>query len=449
MLESVTQFTTKEIEETIQRLGDLIRINTTNPPGNEIAACRYLAAIFDQEQIPYKIIEPSPNRASLVARLKGDGTREPLLLTSHLDVVPCERDKWSVDPFKGEMKDGFIWGRGAVDMKNMTALSLGIFLKTHREKKPLKRDLIFAAIADEEAGCEFGSKYLVQNHADLIQAEYALNEVGGFSMDVNGHSFYPIGVAEKGLCWLKITAKGTAGHGAVPHDDQAIGHVCLAGHKLIKEGLPFHNSKIVNEFVDHLAGKQTLIQKLVLKLTKNPALSDFVINTFFPDKARARHFKNMFRNLATPTMLKAGQKENVIPSTASMVVDGRILPGQTVLGFIDEVKNLIGDGFDIEILQAAEPSETPADEEFFGKLSSALKKHDPAAIPVPFLIPGFTDAQHYKKLGIKCYGFVPLKLPPDLNFAALFHGHDERLPVASLEFGLKVLWDVVSSVAFS
>jgi len=433
----------EEIKEAVRNLQNLLRINTTNPPGNEIAACRYIADIFDKEGISYQILESAPTRANIIARIEGDGSEKPLLLTSHLDVVPCERDKWDEDPFGGEIKDGYIWGRGAVDMKQMTALELAVFLKAHREKTPLKRDLIFAAVADEEAGCTYGSKWLVENHPDLVRAEYAVNEVGGFSLHVNDSVFYPIGVAEKGLCWFKIIAKGDPGHGAMPHDNQAIPHLCFAGQQLAENKLPFHSTELVTQFVSELAKRQKFPKNIILNSIKNRFLHGFILNNLFPDKARARVFKNMFRNLGTPTQLKAGYKENVIPSEAELVVDGRFLPCSTVESFLQEVKDLIGPNFDIEVIQAEEANQTDYDNSFFETLKETLSTHHPGSIPVPFLISGFTDAKHYAKLGIKCYGFAPTKISPELNFAAMFHGHNERIPVDSLDFGVRVMWDMI------
>lgn len=440
----MTAITESESAATLENLCRLIQIDTTNPPGNELKACLYLSEIFKREEIPYQILESAPGRANIVARLKGDGSAKPFLLTSHLDVVPVERDKWDVDPFSGEIKDGFVWGRGAVDMKQMTALELAVFLKAKREGVKLKRDLIFCAVADEEAGCRLGSKWLVENHSELIRAEYAVNEVGGFSLTIDKHIFYPIGVAQKGVCWFKVVAEGRPGHGALPHDDQAIDHVCFATQKLAKNNLPFHNTRIVSEFIAEIAKRQAFPKNLVLKgLTKRP-LSGFIINNLITDKDKAQGFKNMFRNLATPTMLAAGQKENVIPSTATVTLDGRILPEHTVSGFLIEVQNLIGQGFRIEIIHAEEPHQIEDyDNSFYEILKTSLVKFDAAAIPVPFLIPGYTDAKHYERLGIKCYGFAPTKLPAEINFSALYHGHNERLPVSAIKFGLDVLWDVV------
>lgn len=435
--------TEQESQETIQHLQRLVQINTTNPPGNEVEACRYLANLFDREEIPYKILEAAPNRGNIVAHLRGDGSKKPLLLASHLDVVPAERDKWDVDPFSGVVKDGFIWGRGTVDMKQMTAMELAVFLKAHREKVPLKRDLIFAAVADEEVGCELGSKWLVENHPDLIRAEYGLNEVGGFSLTVNDTVFYPIGVGIKGVCWLNIKAQGKPGHGAMPHNDQALPRLTHAAHKLSSRGLPFHKSELVTEFIHTLAKYQRFPINIILKSITKPILSGFILNKIFPDKMQARNFLNLLHNLATPTVMHAGTATNVIPSWATLSVDGRILPGQTVDSFLAEVKRLLGPGFEYEITSQSEPIETDYHNDFFDTLKTSLIKHDPGAVPMPYLIPAFTDAKFYNKLGIKCYGFAPMKLPKEMDFKSLFHAHNERIPVEAIKFGVQVLWDVI------
>lgn len=441
----MTAMTEEDASAAVKTLQDLIRIDTVNPPGNEIAACRHLKNVFDREGIACTVLEAAPGRANIVARLPGDGSSRPFLLTSHLDVVPVERDKWSCDPFSGEIHDGFIWGRGAVDMKQMTALELGVFLKLKRDGVKLKRDVIFAAVADEEAGCKFGSKWLVEKHPDLIRAEYAVNEVGGFSLDVEGTTFYPIGVAQKGVCWFDIVATGTPGHGAMPHDDQAIDHVCLAAHKLTSKPLPFHRTKIVSDFISQLAARQKFPKNLVLKSLLDENFSEAALR-LIPDKGKARNFKNMLRHIATPTTLKAGYKENVIPGEATVGIDGRVLPEHTVAGFLAEVQELIGPGFRIDVRHAEEPCaiEDYGTDPFFETLKSSLAKYDPGCVPVPFLIPGYTDAKHYRELGTKCYGFAPTKLPPELNFGQMYHGHDERIPVSAMRFGLDVLWDAVT-----
>lgn len=439
----MSSLSTQDIQNCIQYLRQLIQINTVNPPGNEIAAVRYIKSLLDQKNIPCTILEAAPTRANIITRLKGDGSKKPLLLTTHLDVVPVESAEWEVDPFEAQIRDGFIWGRGAVDMKNMAAMELAVFLKLAENPANLKRDVIFAGVADEEAGCHHGSQWLVKNHPDLIRAEYGLNEVGGFSLWVDDQVFYPIGVAEKGVCWFEVTAKGEPGHGSMPHANQAVAKLAHATSKLAENNLPFHAAVPVCDFLDHLAIHQPYPKKIVLKLLKNKYLSNFIIHHLLPKNKQAQGFWNLFRNTTSPTILRAGAKVNVIPSQAHMQVDGRILPGSCVQEFIAEVKQAIGQNFDFKILEAQEPCVFPYPNDFYQLLQKSLKKHDPAAHPLPFMIPGFTDSNHYSKLGIILYGFAPAKLPRDLDFTALFHGHNERIPISAVEFGVKVLWDVV------
>ncbi|MBI2338964.1 MAG: M20/M25/M40 family metallo-hydrolase, partial [Deltaproteobacteria bacterium] len=275
-------------QEAVTHLQNLLRINTTNPPGNEIEAVKYLAGVLDKENIPFQIVEPSPGRASLVARLKGNGSKRPLLLTSHIDVVPAEEKEWQYPPFSGHLKDGFIWGRGAVDMKQMTAMELMVFLAAKREGLSLKRDLIFAAVADEEAGCKWGSRWLVEKRPELIEAEYALNEVGGFSLHIDNHVFYPIGVAERGVCWFKVKARGEPGHGSIPHDNQAVVKIAEAAEKIGVRSLPYHLHPLAGKFISFLAAHQKFPRGFILNLLKRPALAGFILRRLFPDKKQAK-----------------------------------------------------------------------------------------------------------------------------------------------------------------
>ncbi|MDO8520152.1 MAG: M20/M25/M40 family metallo-hydrolase [Deltaproteobacteria bacterium] len=429
--------------EALNHFQNLIRINTTNPPGNEIEAVKYISALLQKEGIPHEIFEPAPGRASLIARITGTGAKKPLLLTSHLDVVPVEAEKWSHPPFSGEIHDGCVWGRGAVDMKQMAAMSLMMLLTAKRNGVRLSRDLIFAAVADEEAGCQWGSQWLVENKPQLLDAEYALNEVGGFCVTIGEHRLYPIGVAEKGICWFKITVEGDPGHGSIPHDNQAVVKMSGAVSRIGEKTMPFHQTAIACRFVNQLAKHEKSLRSLVLKGLTLKLFNRFILEKIFPDKRKARSFHALFHNTMSPTVFKAGSKINVIPSTAELSIDGRILPGETVESFIEEARQIIGPGFGLEILRSWKPLEVPHDNPFFDLLAQSLKANDSQAVAVPYLMPGFTDAAHYNRLGIKTYGFAPVRLPPGMDFSSLFHGHNERIPVDGFYFGLKVLWDVV------
>lgn len=431
-------------QEAVGYFRDLLRIDTTNPPGNEKLAIDYLAGILSKEGIDFQVFEPIKDRANLVLRIKGDGSKRPLLLSSHVDVVHAEPEHWEVPPFSGEIKDGCIWGRGAIDMKHMTVMNLMMVLLAHRNKVKLKRDLIFLAVADEEDGCEWGSLWMVNNHPDLINAEYCLNEGGGFTLHLDKHVFYPIGVAEKGLCWFKVTARGRPGHGSMPHDHQAVHHIADKLKKFKKKGLGFHPHPLVESFVKSIAKTQSFPKNIFLKLLSKKRSHDFIINHLIKDEEKGDSFYAMFHNTASPTKLRAGSKINVIPSFAEAHFDGRILPGQSVESFLAEFRHVMGEDLEIEAFQKWDPTITDYENDFFDSLKKALLKNDPHAIPVPFLIPGFTDSAHYSRLGIKCYGFSPIYLEKGMSYAHMFHGHNERIPVKGFEFGVKVLWDVIN-----
>lgn len=431
----------------LEHLQNLIRINTTNPPGNELAAVLYLKSVLDAAQIDYKIFEPKPGRASIIARLHGDGTAKPFLMSSHLDVVPADAKAWSVDPFAGIIQDDCIWGRGAVDMKNMTAMTLSVLLKLKADNVPLKRDVIFAAVADEEAGSVHGSKWLVDNHPELLRAEYGVNEVGGFSLNLGGQTFYPIGVAEKGVVWFEIVAKGESGHGSLPHQKQVLQKIGKALVTLTQNKMPFQASPVVCDFIDSLSAGLTFPKNLLVRGLKNKFLNPLLLK-LQADQHSALKLRAMFQNTIAPTLLSASDKINVIAGSAKIGIDGRILPGSSIEEFFANLKKILkpslGEDYEIQILHAQNPSIIPDYRNaFFTSLCDTLQKLDPGSHPIPFLVPGFSDSHHYHRLDIKCYGFAPAKLPAHMNLADLYHAHNERLPLAALEFGLRALWDVV------
>jgi acetylornithine deacetylase/succinyl-diaminopimelate desuccinylase-like protein len=430
-------------QQAVSYLQELIRINTSNPPGNEKLAIDFIASILDEEKIDYTIVGKDPNRPNLVAKIPGDGSLKPLLLTSHVDVVLANPDEWKYPPFSGEIHEDCIWGRGAIDMKQMTIMELICFVFIHQQKIPLKRDLILACVSDEEAGCEYGSQYLVENHPELIQAEYALNEVGGFSLYQNEQTFYPIGVAEKGVCWLKINLKGQAGHGSIPHDDQAIVKLSKIISELDQKFLSYSLAHSMKGFIDGLASSFKFPQSKILKSLKNSSLANFLFQNILPKNKQTKSFYALLHNTATVTKINAGKKINVIPSKAELEIDGRIIPGHTVNSFLKDLKGILGENIDLEIIKAWDPVEVTENSDLYNQICTSLKKYDPKAITIPYLIPGFTDAAWYSKLGIKTYGFAPVKLPPDIVFSDLFHGPNERIPVEGFLFGIDVFYDVI------
>jgi acetylornithine deacetylase/succinyl-diaminopimelate desuccinylase-like protein len=423
---------------------DLLRIDTTNPPGNERPAADYLAAILTREGIPFEIVESEPTRASLIARLAGTGAKGPLLLNGHLDVVPADPEHWQHPPFSATEVDGYVWGRGAIDMKNMVTMSLMALVVLKRSGAVLDRDVIFVAVADEEAACDKGSLFLVDKHPDLVRAEYVLNEVGGHTLHMSGRRFYPIQVAEKGICWFEMTAKGEPGHGSMPHPKNAVVRLARAIEALARVRLPQHNTAVVENFLRTLARGAPFPERRVLPLLLSPPLAGQlldVIGRSNPDQAMG--LNAMLRNTASPTMVSAGKKINVIPSSASAMIDGRTIPGQPVESFLAEVRRVVGDDIDLVVHTQHSGTTSSAETPLFDTICRVLERHDSGAVPVPYMIPGFTDSFAYAKLGATCYGFSPLRLGPELNFSRLYHGHDERIPVDGFLWGVRVLCELV------
>jgi len=437
-------------DDALELLSRLLRMQTVNAPGrnpNETDAASLIAELLRAEGLEPEVLESAPGRGNVVCRLRGDGTGgDPILLSGHLDVVPVEVDKWQRDPFAGEVHNGWMWGRGAVDMKHMVAMEVMTLILLHRAGVPLKRDLIFAGVADEEAGCDQGSLWLARNHPEKVRGEYVISEIGGFTMHMKGQHFYPVQVAEKGICWMTITAEGTPGHGSLPNRDNPIARIGRAAELLATRRLPHHVTPVVERFVRTLAAKQPLPNSLVLKGLLSKPLCGHVLDRVFPDPGLAATFDAMLHNTANPTVLRAGLKINQVPGAASVQVDGRLLPGQTGQDLIDEIKALIGPGYRYDIDREMPASVTDTDDPIAARIDTVLRRHDDKAVPIRNLLPGFTDAKAYTELGMKCWGFSPLKLPEGVAFSAMFHGHNERVPVDGVRWGLRVLVDLVSGL---
>lgn len=422
-------------DEVVRICRDLLRIDTTNTGDlettkGERAAAEYVAASLDEVGVESQIRESAPGRTSLVARIPGaDPSRPALLVHGHLDVVPADATEWSVPPFEGELKDGFLWGRGAVDMKDFDAMVLAVVRQWRREDRTPPRDIVLAFLADEEAGGAYGAHHLVDTEPELFDGcTEAVGEVGGFSFTVSRDlRLYLIETAEKGLDWLRLHAKGRPGHGSMINDDNAITALSEAVARLGRHRFPMVLTPTV----------RTLLQQI----------SDALGIAFDPDDpeptiAKLGNLATLIgatiRNTANPTRLAAGYKENVIPSAATATVDCRTLPGQADL-FLDQLKAVVGPDIGIEYVQRQPALETTFDGPLVDAMVAALRAEDPGARAVPYMLSGGTDAKAFARLGIRCFGFSPLRLPPDLNFAALFHGIDERVPVDGLQFGVRVL----------
>ncbi len=417
-------------DEVVSLLSDLIQINTSNPTHPERPAAEWVAARLDEVGITSQIIEAAPGRASTVARIEGtDSSRAPLLIHGHLDVVPAEASEWSVNPFGGEVRDGYVWGRGAVDMKDMDAMTLALVRQWARTGHKPPRDIVLAFVSDEEAGGRQGAHYLVDNHPELFaDCSEAISEVGGFSLTVsNDLRLYLIQTAEKGIHWLRLRAEGRPGHGSMVHDDNAVTRLAAAVTRIGSYEFPVHITDTVRRFLEDLADLTGID---IDPDDPGPALPKL--------GAMARMIGASLRNTVNPTMLEAGYKANVIPSSAEATIDARFLPGheQELLDTLDE---LMGDGVTRSDLVSDIAVETGFDGALVDAMSAALRAEDPGARPVPYLMSGGTDAKSFSELGIRCFGFAPLRLPPDLDFSALFHGIDERVPIDGLQFGVRVL----------
>ncbi|MCW2087637.1 UNVERIFIED_ORG: acetylornithine deacetylase/succinyl-diaminopimelate desuccinylase-like protein [Rhodococcus erythropolis] len=428
--------------EVVELVSSLIRFDTSNTgeletTKGERACAEWVAAQLQEVGYETEYVESgAPGRGNVFARLKGaESGRGALMLHGHLDVVPAEPADWSVHPFAGTVQDGYVWGRGAVDMKDMVGMILALARQFKAEGVVPPRDLVFAFVADEEAGGKYGCQWLVEHRPDLFEGvTEAVGEVGGFSLTVprpdgTDRRLYLVETAEKGLGWMRLTAKGRAGHGSFLHDDNAVATLAGAVSRLAAHQFPIVISDSVAEFLTAV-GEET-------GLDFDPRSPD-IDGTLAKLGTIANIIGATFRDTANPTMLKAGYKANVIPQTAEAVFDCRVLPGRQA-EFERTVDQLIGPDVTREWITKLDSYETTFDGHLVDAMNEAILAHDPEARTVPYMLSGGTDAKAFAKLGIRCFGFAPLQLPPELDFSALFHGVDERVPVDALLFGTRVL----------
>jgi acetylornithine deacetylase/succinyl-diaminopimelate desuccinylase-like protein len=420
-------------DEVVSICQDLIRIPSVNygdGKGDEKAVAQYVVASLAEVGIPAKIYESAPGRCNVIAKFEGVESERPgLVVHGHLDVVPANADDWQVDPFAAEIRDGAIWGRGAVDMKNVDAMILAIVRNWKRSGFKPPRNILLAFFADEEAGSNFGSRYMTREHPEVFNGySEAISEVGGFSVTLhNGKRLYFIEAAQKGIHWIKLTANGRAGHGSMVNDDNAITQLSDAVAKLGQYSWPQRYTRTV----------KVLFRKIA-EATGRPYNEEDLRPLLDEIGPTARMIGATLSNTANPTMLDAGYKANVIPGSASAVIDGRFLPG-----YEDElnstIRSIVGPEIEIETLTRDIALEVNFTGPLVDAMCAAIIEQDPEGIPVPYLMSGGTDNKALSELGIVGYGFSPLRLPADLDFMALFHGVDERVPIESLHFGVRAL----------
>jgi len=417
-------------DEVVDLCRDLIRIDTSNPIKPERPAAEYMAEKLAEVGLAPEIFESEPGRASVVARIEGaDTTRGALLIHGHLDVVPADRADWTVDPFAGEIKDGCLWGRGAVDMKDMDAMSLAVLRQWVREGRKPPRDVVVAYLADEEAGGTKGSHWLVDNHPEQFEGcTESISEVGGFSLQIRDDlRLYPVQTAQRGMAWMKLTARGRAGHGSLVNTANAVTELAEAVARIGRYAWPVRLTKTVEAFLDELGGAIGVeidphdLRPVAAKLGTITALVAATL-----------------RNTANPTMLEAGYKINVIPQTASAHIDGRFLPGYEE-EFFATIDELLGPNVTRETVHSDIALETGWDGALVDAMKAAITAEDPQGRAIPYCLFGGTDDKAFSLLGIRGFGFSPVRLTPDLDFAGMFHGVDERVTIEGLKFGTRVL----------
>ena len=433
--------------EVVDLCRDLIRIDTSNygsadGPGERKAA-EHVASLLDEVGIESRILESEPGRASVVARWggapagsAGQERTDALLLHGHLDVVPAAAEDWQVHPFSGEVQDDYVWGRGAVDMKDFDAMLLSVVRARQKAGQAPERPVVLCFTADEEAGGHLGAEVLVRDHPEEFEGcTEAVGEVGGFSTTVRGRRLYLIEAAEKGMAWMRLTARGRAGHGSMINPDNAVARLTAAVARIGAHEWPVRLTPAMRTLLATVAD--------IAGTEATPENAEQLVEEF---GGAARMLGAVIRNTTNPTMLSAGYKVNVVPTEATAYVDGRFLPG-----FEDEffatLAELVGEGIDVDYVSNQSPWEMPYEGDLVDAMGRCLLAEDPDALVAPYLMSGGTDAKHFTRLGMRSYGFTPLRLPEDLDFTALFHGVDERVPVDALEFGARVMDRFLDEVA--
>lgn len=434
--------TTPIHERPADLLSELIQFNTVNPPGEERACIEYIDGLLIEAGLATETLAVESERPNLLARLPG-GDESPLLMQGHVDVVPTEGQEWEEPPFSGTQKDGFVWGRGALDMKGGVAMMIAAMLRAAEEGIEPAGDVLLLVLSDEETGGDIGAKYLVENHPErFADVEYAIGEFGGFPLRIDGTEFYPIQVAEKRVCWLEATVTGRGGHASRPQRDGAMHGLGELLTKLTERRLPARITPPAREFVEALAAEAEPERADQLRGLLDPERTDEILDELGPV---AERLDPMLHNTVSPTVVNGGGKVNVHPAEVHLRLDARLLPGVTPDELLEEVWDVIGDveGVEFDVVRFDGGEGNPVDMGLFDLLSDSLTETHPEAVPVPFLLTGATDGRFFEQLDIQPYGYTPLKLPPTFEFESLVHAANERVPAEAIEFGTDTLSTVI------
>lgn len=423
-----------------QLLQRLIRFNTTNPPGNELACMQYIQSVLDEAGIASTLVAKDPQRPNLVARVRGRGDATPLLLQGHVDVVTTAHQDWHYPPFEGVEADGFIWGRGALDMKSGVAMMLSALARAKAEGAELPGDVILAVLSDEEVGGEHGARYLVENQAHLFEGvRYALGEVGGFTMHLGGTRFYPIQVLEKQCCTIQATLRGPSGHASIPLRGGAMARLGGMLQQLDSRRLPVHIMPVVELMIKGIAATVSEPLNTLLMQLLDPEQTDKTLEVL---GNIGETLDAQLHNTVNATIVQGGEQFNVIPSQVVVSMDGRLLPGFTPQEMLTELRAIIGDEMELETTYF-DPGQAEANLGMYDTLAQILRESDPEGVPIPYMMPAVTDGRHFARLGIQTYGFLPIKLPEGFNFLSTIHAANERIPVEAMQAGTEAVYQVL------
>ena len=427
-------------ERPIDLLRTLVRYDTTNPPGNEADCIGYLNGLLQEGGLSTTLLSKDPDRPNLVARLRGRGDAPGLVLQGHVDVVTTANQTWQRDPFAADLVEGLVWGRGSLDMKSGVTMMTCAVLRAAAEGQPPAGDIVLTIMSDEEAGSDFGARFLTEEHPEQFDgAKYALGEGGGSAQYLGEQRFYPLMVAEKQVCWLRTRLRGPGGHGSTPLRDGAMARLGKLLTTLNGNRLPVHITPVMEQMLPALAERAPEHLAAAAMALLDPARTDATLDQMAADGLpQARTFDALLHNTVNATVVEGGIKTNVIPSEILLELDGRVLPGFSADDIIAELQMLLGDDLEYEIIRH-DPGRLEVDMSLFPLLKSIVEELDPDGVVIPSMVGGFTDGRMFSRLGIQNYGFLPLKLPPGTNFGATVHAADERVPVEAIEFGLRAI----------